>query len=346
MVKPTPVLSAAGDYEEALERYAKHLGKDQIRRRVFNEIYGRTKRPRSKKEIMDAAGIENKGNKSQQVQNALECLSKHQLIERHDNDGNTNDGSHFVYGKAEFIRANKDKIIRYADNSKAAKGLQTKRRPGVQGAVSIRQVKKQALKKKKHLNVLYLTANPVPASHLRVDAEVRMVQEAIQSSKYRDNITLHFRPAADLDSLTKGLNDHRPQVVHFSGHGNEGEIAADTGKLGQSNVQTLPFGLLAKAIAATDNPPDVVVLNSCKSSAAKNTLLPTVKIIIAMRDSVSDIAAANFAQNFYAAIASGQSVKAGFDQGKVAVEVASISEADTPELHCASGVNPASIVLT
>lgn len=144
---------------------------------------------------------------------------------------------------------------------------------------------------------------------------------------------------------TRGLNDHRPQIVHFSGHGNEDEIAADTGKLGPSTVQTLPFDLLAKALAATDNPPDVIVLNSCKSSAAKKTLLATVKIIIAMKESVSDIAAANFAQNFYAAIASGQSVKAGFEQGKVAVEATSISEADTPELHCASGVNPTSIIL-
>ncbi len=346
MARPTPVLSAAGDYEEAIERYVKHLGNNQIRRTIFNEIYGRTKKPRSKKEIMAAAGIENKGNNAQQVQNALENLNKHHLIERHENDGYTKDGSHFVYGKAEFIRANKDKIIRYADNPQAVKALPTKRRPAIKGVLALRQVKKLALRKQKHLNVLYLTASPDSKNPLRVDAEVRMVQGAVQSSKYRDNITLQYRPAADLNSLTKGLNDHGPQIVHFSGHGNEDEIATDTGQLGQQTVQPLSFDLLVKTLAATDNPPDVIVLNSCKSSAAKKSLLLIAKVFIAMRESVSDIAAANFAQNFYAAIASGQSVKAAFEQGKVAVEAASISEADTPELHCAPGVNPATMILT
>lgn len=163
-------------------------------------------------------------------------------------------------------------------------------------------------------------------------------------TKYRDSITLQYRPAADLSSLINGLNDHRPQIVHFSGHGNEGEVAGDTGQLGQSAVQPVSFVLLSKALAATDNPPDIIVLNSCKSSAAKKALLPTVKVVIAMRESVSDIAAANFAQSFYPVVASGQSVKAAFDQ--VAVEAVSISEADTPVLHCASGVNPSTIILT
>jgi hypothetical protein len=65
-----------------------------------------------------------------------------------------------------------------------------------------------------------------------------------------------------------------------------------------------------------------------------------------MRDSVSDIAATAFAVKFYAAIASGQSVKAAFAQGKLAVEVASIGEVDTPEMLVASGVDAKKLVLT
>jgi hypothetical protein len=65
-----------------------------------------------------------------------------------------------------------------------------------------------------------------------------------------------------------------------------------------------------------------------------------------MQDSISDLAATAFANKFYAAIASGQSLQAAFNQGKVAVEVVSINEADTPDLICANGVNPAKIVLT
>jgi hypothetical protein len=65
-----------------------------------------------------------------------------------------------------------------------------------------------------------------------------------------------------------------------------------------------------------------------------------------MRAPVTDIAATAFATRFYAAVASGQSVKAAFAQGKVAVEAVSINEADTPELFHTSAINPAKIILT
>jgi hypothetical protein len=65
-----------------------------------------------------------------------------------------------------------------------------------------------------------------------------------------------------------------------------------------------------------------------------------------MRSSITDIAASVFAPQFYAAIASGQSVKSAFEQGKIAVEAASISEKDTPELHVRSNVNAAKLKLT
>lgn len=342
MAKPTPVLSAAGDYEEALERYAAHLRKDKIRRHVFNEIYGRTKKPRSKKQIMDAAGIRNRGNASQQVQNALEFLYKHHLIERHENNGQVNDRSRYLYGKAEFIRANKDKIVRLADNPKLAEKMPTKRRPLIRGVSSVRGITKQALKTKQHLTVLYLVANPEPNSPLRVDEEVKKVQEKIRGSKFRDNVTVEYRPAADLQSLIDGLNDHKPQIVHFSGHGNESGIATDGG----NKVKGLSFDLLAKALAATDDPPEIVILNSCKSSAARKALFPATKVIITMQASVTDSAATAFATFFYAAIASGQSIKAAFEQGRVGVEDISISEADIPELIHAASANPSSMILT
>jgi hypothetical protein len=58
-----------------------------------------------------------------------------------------------------------------------------------------------------------------------------------------------------------------------------------------------------------------------------------------MKTSISDIAAVAFAPRFYAAVASGQPINSAFRQGAVAVERASISEADTPELFSPANVN-------
>jgi hypothetical protein len=52
-----------------------------------------------------------------------------------------------------------------------------------------------------------------------------------------------------------------------------------------------------------------------------------------------------FAAQFYAAVAAGQSLKAAFAQGVVAIEAVSLNEAKTPQLILADGVNAAEIVL-
>ncbi len=346
MNKRTSIVNISGDHEETLIQLARHLGTSQIRRKIFDTVYGPGTRPRSKRQIMEKAGISDTGTKAQQVQNELDHLSKHHLIVKSENNGVVADGSRNLYGKDESVRANRKKIIRLADNPKAADRIPTKRRPALEGVAPIQRVTKRDLKKKKHLNVLYLASNPDPQCSLRIDAEIRLVQQAIRGTVYRDSITVQYRPAANLDSLLEGLNDHRPQIVHFSGHGNETEIATDSGGVEDPAVQSLSFDLLAKALSATDSPPEIVVLNSCKSSAAKKHLLPVAKVIITMRESISDVAAAAFAPRFYAALASGQPVQKAFAQGQVAVAAASISEANTPELHCAAGINPAKVILT
>lgn len=344
MAERTSIINISGDYEESLLQWAKHLGTNRLRRKIFNTIYGRGSRPRSKHQIMQMAKIREQD--SQQAQNALDHLAKHHLIVKVDNDGAVEDGSRYLYRKDPSVRANRLEIIKHADNPHAAEKVPTKRRPQVRGIPFIRTITRQALRKKKRVSVLYLTANPYRRHSLRVDAEVRQVQDAIRRSAYRENISVEYRPAADLNSLIEGLNDHRPAIVHFSGHGHEGGIAVDSPKVARRPAKTVSFDLLAKAISATDAPPEIIVLNACKSAGARKAFLPPAKIVVVMRDSVSDLAAVAFAAQFYAAIAAGQSVKSAFAQGKVAIEDVSLNEATTPELLTAPGVNPAKIVLT
>jgi hypothetical protein len=344
MVERTPIINISGDHEETVVQLGKHLGANRLRRKIFNTIYGRGSKPRSKRQIMQAAGISERD--SQQAQNQLDHLTKHHLIVRVENDGSVRDGSRYLYKKDQSVRANRLEIIKYADDRHAAERVPTKRRPQVRGITPIRTITRQALRKRKRVKVLYLTANPNPKNPLRVDAEVRQVQSEIRGSIYRDNIAVEYRPAADLNSLMDGLNDHRPQIVHFSGHGHKGGVAVDNPGVTKRPVKTVSFDLFSRAISATDAPPEIIVLNACKSAGARKALLPPAKIVVVMRDSISDLAAVAFATKFYAAIAAGQSVKSAFAQGKVAIEQVSLNEAETPELLAAPGVNPARIVLT
>jgi hypothetical protein len=342
MNRRTSIVNISGDFEETLIQLSRHLGTEKVRRTLFNAIYGRGSKPRSKKELMIVAGLGSE--KSQQAQNALDHLARHHLVLRTDNDGSVRDGSRNLYGKDETIRANRHRITRLADNPKLAATMPTKRRAGVPNVSAVRTITRGELRKHKKLVVLFLTSNPVPGKPLRVDAEISRVQEAIRGSKFAESVDIQYRPAANLQTILNGLNDHNPQVVHFSGHGGKGGIITDTGSIDAEAADRLSYSLLGQALAATDRRPEVVVLNSCWSSEAKRIVLPVVKFLVSMNVPISDIAAAAFAPQFYAALASGQSVQSAFNQGSVAVSAASISEAGTPELHC-NGADPSKVTL-
>ncbi|MDO8434767.1 MAG: CHAT domain-containing protein [Candidatus Binatus sp.] len=339
MTAKTSVVNWAGDYEETCIQLGKHLGKNKIRRMLFGAIYGRGSKPRSKKQLMAEVGL--KASHAQQAQNQLDHLWRYGLIERNENEGAVADGSCYVYSKEPNVGAHRKKIVQHADKPALAKKTPTKRNPMVRGMTVVVKpvVRRSTLKKNKHLDVLYLMANPIRKHSLRVDAEVRKVCEEIRRSQYRDNITLHQSPAADLTTIIRGLNDHRPGIVHFSGHGNADGLATDDGGVKRTKTQFVTFDLLGKALAATDDPPKVVVLNACRSAGARGALFGTAKAIIAMQDSIGDAAAVAFATMFYGGIASGQSLQSAFEQGCVAVESVSLREAATPKLITANGVD-------
>jgi hypothetical protein len=347
MNSQAPVINVSGDYEETILRLSKHLGRDKNRRAVFDLIYGRGSKPRSKKQIAEALG---KAGGAQVVQNALDELAKHHLIVRIENNGQVKDGSRRLYAKNASVRANRDKIVRYADDPKAASKVVTKRHAVISNVTVTRTITRQELKKHKKLTVLYMLANPDPgpdpSKHIRPEAEARMVQEAVRASKFRDSVDIQIRVAADLSTMLDGLNDHAPQIVHFSGHSSTKSLAVDSGAVSAPAKQILSYELFAKALDATDRKPAIVVLNSCLSAAARKEVLKSAQAMIGMVDTISDIAAAAFAQQFYAALASGQSLASSFKQGVVAVEAVSLSEKATPQLFIRDGADPSSVVLT
>lgn len=209
------------------------------------------------------------------------------------------------------------------------------------------------------LRVLYLTANPEAVEEtvtdpdgtvheygtwLRVDQEVRQVKQSIKRSKYRDLVTIEHAPAATLSDLVDGLNDHRPHIVHFSGHANSLELLLEN-DAGDEDGHNVEFSLLARVLGATDEPPRLVVLNACESLDGADDLLRTVPVVIGMSDSIGDTAAIVFAATFYSAIASAQSVESAVEQGRVKMAAASLGDSELPEIRCRDDVDPRKILL-
>jgi hypothetical protein len=75
------------------------------------------------------------------------------------------------------------------------------------------------------IKFLFLTSNPEGTPHLKLDEEVRLITQKIRESEYRDVLKLETLWAVRTSDLLQALNEHQPQIVHFSGHGSQlGEI--------------------------------------------------------------------------------------------------------------------------
>ena len=71
------------------------------------------------------------------------------------------------------------------------------------------------------ITVLFFAANPLDQGRVRLEEEVRSIQEEIRKSKHRDAVRLESRWAVRPLDVLQQINEAQPRIVHFSGHGSD-----------------------------------------------------------------------------------------------------------------------------
>lgn len=199
------------------------------------------------------------------------------------------------------------------------------------------------IKVKNKAKILFLAANPVLTSQLNLDEEIRAITMKIRASNYRDSLELISVWATRPDDLIQYLNEHQPQIVHFSGHGSTKEEIV----LMDDNRKAKPVSTAALKMLFTTLKDNirVVILNACYSQAQAEAITEAIDCAIGMNTTISDEAATVFVASFYRAIGFGRSVQEAFDQGKTALLLESIPEDQTPELLVKKNVSPSDLFL-
>ncbi|WP_299259615.1 CHAT domain-containing protein [uncultured Kushneria sp.] len=195
----------------------------------------------------------------------------------------------------------------------------------------------------KKITVLFIASNPTDQTQLRLDEEIRAITKKIRESEYRDAVELKSLWATRPDDLLQALNEYKPTIVHFSGHGSDlGELVLqdDSGHTKLISLEAIVqlFTVMASGI-------ELIVFNACFSYAQAERVTSHVKAAIGTNDSVGDEAARVFAAQLYSAIGFGKSVREAFAQAKVALQLEGIKEEDIPELYVAEDIDDESLVL-
>jgi CHAT domain len=149
--------------------------------------------------------------------------------------------------------------------------------------------------------ILILAANPKQTVRLRVDEEVRDIKEGLQRSLNRDKFELRYDLAVRPRDIRRAVLDFRPNIIHFSGHGDKTEgllFEDETGKSQFVTGETLAelFGLFSGQI-------ECVLMNACYSEMQADAIVQHINYVIGMNAPIRDRDAIEFAVGFYDALA-------------------------------------------
>src|SRR6478736_2300240 len=136
------------------------------------------------------------------------------------------------------------------------------------------------------IRILFVAANPVDTDPLQLGEEFREIQSKLRGSDSRAYFALRSAWAARPDDLLQQMNEFRPHILHFSGHGSSaGEIMLQDNT---RRVQTVSPAALKALFGNFREWLRIVVLNACYSNVQAKALLDSADIVIGMKTAIGD----------------------------------------------------------
>ena len=163
------------------------------------------------------------------------------------------------------------------------------------------------------IKILFLAANPLNTDRLLIDEENRAIKAALVQTPYGDRFEFQEEWAVRISDLQAILLRHKPNIIHFSGHGSpQGEIIlaneARNGIAVSNQVLSQLFAILKDDIRC-------VILNACYSETQANRIGEYIDCVIGTPGTIGDESAINFSSAFYLALGFGRNLKTAFELG-------------------------------
>lgn len=192
------------------------------------------------------------------------------------------------------------------------------------------------------IKILFLAANPNDTYRLRLDEEIRSIDDALRQSDYRDQFDIRQHWAVRVSDLQSYLLRYKPDIVHFSGHGSvKSEIILEDNS---GHSQPVSPHALSRIFSILRDNIKCVILNACYSEHQADAIAEHIDCVIGMSKEIGDFSATVFVTAFYQALGYGRDAKTAFDLGCSLIELENLEDEQTPKL-IAKRVDPQSLFL-
>lgn len=181
----------------------------------------------------------------------------------------------------------------------------------------------------KKTKLLIVSANPKNTSRLRLDEEVREIEEGLRRSVSWEQFVVKSTWALRPIDLRRALLDEQPNVVHFSGHGETKGLILEN-NIGEAII--VPADALEGLFNLFSANLECVLLNACYSEAQATAIAKKIPHVIGMQEEITDEGAREFSIGFYDALGAGRSIQEAFDFGCNAIQFLGYTNSCLPVL--------------
>lgn len=180
--------------------------------------------------------------------------------------------------------------------------------------------------------ILVLEANSDDTQPLRLSDEIRIITDACERSRRREEFEIEVRTSVTGCHLRRAILDCKPEIVHVCGHG-----SGARGMVFESETTSAAQIISTAAVADTFRLSAkygtvCVVFNVCHSEIQAEQVVKYIPFVIGMRSAISDKAAQKFTEGFYDSVLAGEPFGDCYEWGVNAILSAGIPEHLTPRL--------------
>lgn len=175
----------------------------------------------------------------------------------------------------------------------------------------------KATSKNTKVRILFVAANPILTTRLRLDKEVRDIKEGLRKSSAGNCFELEQIWGVRWDDLRSHLLRDTPDILHISGHGKkEGIILEDD--IGVPHLVSVK--VLNNLLILFKDKIRLLIINTEYSKGMCKALALNFDYVIGSSNSIKDTQACKFSAAFYEALANSKDIKTAFEVAQTSID--------------------------